>query len=433
MNRLRLQGASCTWPVLLVCCALLGAACSRKSAGAKKAEWPEFRGPSQNGHSSATGLPTEWSPTKNIVWKTELPGRSWSSPIVAGDRIILTNAISANNVEDVKAPVSLHVLALDASSGKVLWDHEVFFIENPWNEGYFDKNSHASATPVYDEGRVYAQLGNFGTVCLDVDGNVIWKTKEPAFESIYGNGGCPIVVDDLLVFNCDAVKEPFVVALDKATGKVRWKTDRGRKGKNLYALSTPLSIEVNGVRQIITVGTRVAQALSPKDGKKIWHVFHDEYCAVPRPVFAHGLVFLSTGHDKANLLAIRPDGRGNVTDTHVVWRAGKNVSLTPSPLVVGDELYMVADNGVMTCLDAKTGALHWSERVGKTTSASPLYADGKIYVQDEFGKGYVLKPGHKLDVLATNDLGDKSLASYAVHGKHLLIRTQHAVWCVGEK
>lgn len=417
----------------LACGIWLCAGCGKKELKAVKAEWPEFRGPTQDGHSDVTGLPTEWSATKNIAWKTELPGRAWSSPVVAGDLIFLTNAINAKNDEDVHAPVSLHVLALSATNGKVLWDREVFFIENPWTVGFFDKNSHASATPVYDAGRIYAQFGNFGTACIDEQGNVIWKTKEPAFDTELGNGGSPIVVDDLLVFNCDGLKDPFVVALDKATGKIRWKSERGCKPKNAYALSTPLLIEVNGKPQIISVGTRVVQALSPQTGKKIWHVFHWEYCPVSRPVFAHGLVFVSTGREKANLLAIRPDGHGDITDTHVVWSAEKNVPLTPSPLVVGDDFYMIADNGLMTCLDAKTGVQHWKERIGKETSASPLYADGKIYVQDEFGTGYVLKPGHRLEVLATNDLGDKSCASYAIHGKHLLIRTRHALWCVGAK
>ena len=397
------------------------------------AEWSEFRGPTQDGHSTATGLPTEWSTEKNVVWKTVLPGRAWSSPIVAGDRIYLTNAINAKNDDDLHANVSLHLLALDATGGKVLWDKEVFFIEEPYSSGFNDKNSHASPTPVHEQGRIYAHFGNFGTACMDEQGNIVWKTKEPAFKTELGNGGCPIVVDDLLVFNCDGVEEPFVVALDKATGRERWRTLRNRKAKNLYALSTPLLINVNGGRQIITVGTRTVQALAPKDGHEIWHMYHGNYCAVPRPVYGQGIVFISTGFDHASAYAIKPDGKGNLTEKNLLWETNKNVPLTPSMLVVGEDLYMVSDNGIVTCLDTKTGKVWWEERVGKSTSASLFFAAGRIYMQDEFGKGYVLKPGHKLELLATNDLADKSLASYAVHGRHLLIRTRHALWCIGEK
>jgi len=400
---------------------------------APRAEWPEFRGPTEDGHSTATGLPTEWGPDKDVVWKTPLPGRAWSSPIVAGDRIYLTNAVTPHEEEDLHASVTLHALALGATDGKVLWDRELFTIEQPYTTGFNDKNSHASPTPVYDQGRIYAQFGNFGTACLDEQGHVIWKTQEPTFKTELGNGGCPIVVDDLLVFNCDGVVEPFVVALDKATGKERWRTVRGRKAKNVYALSTPLLIDADGKKQIITVGTRIIQSVNPKNGHEFWHVDHGNYCTVPRPVFGDGLVFVSTGFDHSNLFAIKPEGKGNITGKNLVWQYDKNVPLTSSMLVVGDDLYMVSDNGLVTCMEARTGQVYWQERVARSTSASPLYGDGKIYIQDETGKGYVLKPGHQKEVIATNDLGERTMSSYAVHGNKFIIRSLHAVWCIGVK
>jgi len=404
----------------------------------RDAYWPEFRGPTQDGHSTAMGLPTEWGVDKNVVWKTALPGRSWSSPIVTGDRIFMTNATTANGGDDPHAAVTLHVLAVDAKDGKQLWDREIFTVEQPYTTGFHDKNSHASSTPVYDNGRVYAQFGNFGTACLDEAGKVLWKTTEPAFKTELGNGGCPIVVGDLLIFNCDGVEEPFVVALDKVTGKIRWKTMRGKPAQTRYALSTPTVLKLKTgkdkeITEIITAGTRQVQALDPVDGHEIWHVFHDGYCNVPRPVIGCGLVFVTTGFEHPHVLAIEPDPQGRAKGTHMVWDTDKHVPLTPSMLVVGEDLYMASDNGMVSCLEAKTGKVWWEERVGKATSASLLYADGKIYLQDEFGKGYVFRPNHRLELLATNDLQDKSMASYAVHRGRLLIRTQHALWCIGNK
>jgi outer membrane protein assembly factor BamB len=406
----------------------------RTNEGGPSADWTEFRGPTQDGHSQTKGLPTVWSAEKNIAWKTPLRGRAWSSPIVAGDRIYLTNATNEKDDEDVHAPVSLRVLALDAKDGKVLWDKEVLTAQEPFSKGFHEKNSHASASPVYDQGRIYAHFATFGTACVDEQGNIIWATHDPAFKTELGTGSCPIVVGDLLIFNCDGTENPFVVALDKATGKERWRTLRAikEKAKDVYGLSTPLLIDVNGEKQLVSVGTKVVQGISPKDGHEIWRMSHSNYCPVPRPVFGQGLVFVNTGFEKAGVIAIKPDGQGDVTEKNLVWETHKNTPLTPSMLVVGEELYMVSDSGMTTCLDAKTGKVRWSERVAKTTSASPFYADGKIYLQDEYGTGYVLKAGKKFELIATNDLKDKSMASYAVYGKHLLIRTHHALWCVGK-
>ena len=394
-----------------------------------RAEWPEFRGPTQDGHSTATGLPTEWSTTKNVLWKINLPGKAWSSPVVAESRIYLTNATAPND-NDLHQNVSLRVTCLEAAGGKVLWDQEVFSIENPYGFGMHDKNSYASPTPVFDEGKIYAHFGHFGSACLDTEGHVIWKTQEPTYKAEHGAGGCPIVIGHSMIFNCDGVEDPFVAALDTATGKVRWKQSRDRSSKSNYSLSTPLVIDVQGKKQIVTVGTHIIQGLDPETGHPLWYVNHKGYCVVPRPVYAHGLVYFSTGFDAPILDAVKPEGLGSKDNP--VWQLTKNAPLTPSLLAVGDDLYAVSDKGIVSCLDAQTGQVQWQERVGRATSASPLYADGKIYVQDEFGKGYVLQPGRQFKLLATNDLEDPSLASYAVHEHTLLIRTLHALWCIGE-
>ncbi len=396
-------------------------------------DWPEFRGPTKQGISTATGLPVEWSPTKNVAWKADLPGRAWSSPIVLGDRIFLTNAVGAKDSTDPHDNFSLRVLALNAADGKVLWDTEVFRIEKAHTLGVHGKNSYASPTPVYEAGRIYAHFGHLGTACVDETGKVLWKTNELKYKPVHGNGGCPVIVDNILVFKVDAADSPFVAALDKQNGRVRWKSPRKSDAKKKFSFCTPLVIEVNGAKQIISPGSNVVSALNPKDGKEIWRVRYDGYSVVPRPVFGHGLVFLSTGFDQASALAIRPDGKGDVTDTHVAWKLDKGSPLTPSMLLIGEDLYMVSDQGIVSCVDAKSGTVHWQERVARPTSASPLYADGKIYIQDELGSGYVLKPGRTLELLAKNDLGDKSLASPAVWQDKLLIRTQSALWCIGQK
>jgi outer membrane protein assembly factor BamB len=404
------------------------------SLSAFSEDWPEFRGPTKQGVSTATGLPVKWSATSNVAWKAPLPGRAWSSPVVIGDRIFLTNAVGKKDSTDPHDTFSLRVLALSAVDGKVQWDTEVFRVERPHLQGgVHGKNSYASPTPLYEGGRIYAHFGHFGTACVDESGTVIWKTNELGYQPVHGNGGCPVLVDDLLIFNADAASAPFIAALDKQSGRVRWKMARTSDAKKKFSFCTPLVVEVNGEKQLITPGSNVVSALNPKNGEEIWRVRYEGYSVVPRPVFGHGLIFLSTGFDQASTLAIRPDGRGDVTDTHVAWTMGKGSPLTPSMLVVGDDLYMVSDAGMVSCVEAKSGKLRWQERVARQTSASPVFADNKIYIQDEQGAGYVLKPASRLELLAKNDLGDKSLASPAVWRDKLLIRTQSALWCIGKK
>ncbi|WP_009964084.1 PQQ-binding-like beta-propeller repeat protein [Verrucomicrobium spinosum] len=401
------------------------------SAPAGEASWPEFRGPTRQGTSDAVGLPVKWSTTENIAWKADLPGRAWSSPVVGDGVVYLTNAVGAKDSTDPHDTFSLRVMALNATDGKTIWDREVFVIKDPHTFGIHGKNSYASPTPVLEGDRIYAHFGHFGTACLNTKGDVQWKNQQVTYSPVHGGGACPVLVDDLLIFPADAASNPFVVALDKRTGKMKWKTDRTAGAKKTFSFSTPLVIEVKGEKQLVSPGSNVVSALNPKDGSEIWKVSYEGYSVVPRPIYAQGLVFLSTGYDRPTGLAIRPDGKGDVTGTHVVWRMEKGAPLTPSMLAVGEDLFSVADNGIVSCFEAKTGKLFWQERVARATSASPLYADGKIYIQDELGNGYVIKASRQLELLSTNALGQKSLASYAVNGRQLLIRTQNTLFCVG--
>jgi len=430
--------------------------------------WPEFRGPTAQGYSSAKGLPTEWAPDKNIVWRSEVAGKGWSSPVVANGRIFITTAVELpvdpNAVPVVAAepvapppvaaapqadgskrpapakkapppapkPVSLHVIALDAATGKAVWDTKVFEAKDPAALKMHAKNSQASPSVVYEAGRLYAHFSHHGTACLDEAGKIVWTSQENVYLPQHGTGGSPALVDDLLIFSADGIKDPSVVALDKATGKTRWKVARpATEAKSKFSFCTPLVIEVAGQKQVISAGSGIVQALNPKDGSEIWHVMYGTgYSVVPRPVFAHGIIFLSTGYDKPVGLAIKADGKGDVTSTHVVWQETKYVPHNPSMLVIGDELYMLADNGLLTCRDAKTNTVHFEERLLGPSSASLLYADGLIYAIDEKGASAVVKPGKTLQVVATSELKEKTLASMAVCDNDLLIRTELALYRV---
>ena len=387
------------------------------------ADWPEFRGSNAQGQSEATNLPLTWSPTAGIAWKAAVAGVGWSSPVVIGERIYLTSALPIGGVEDPKADRSLHALALDAATGKPVWDVEIFTATSP---RMHRKNSHASPTPVYEEGKLYVHFGHLGTACLDaVTGKTIWATQEFAYSPVHGAGSSPVLFEDLLIFSADAETDPKVIALDKTTGKQRWAFARQSEAKKKFSFCTPLLIDVNGQKQLISPGSGVVNALNPKDGTEIWRCYYDQgYSVVPRPVYAHGMVYVSSSYDKPVLLAIKVNGKGDVTGTHVAWTIDKAVPHNPSMAVIGDELYFVADNGILTCADAKTGQIHYSERCTGPISASLLVADGKLYLQDEKGLGVVVKPGKTFQILAQNNLDERSLASYAVIGSDLLIRTE---------
>jgi len=381
--------------------------------------WTEFRGPTGQGRSAATGLPLEWSPTKNVVWKQAIPGSAWSSPVVSQDRVYLTTSIAGPD-----GTPSLRALCLDAATGRLIWDKEVFAPGQTRNQPIHGKNTEASPTPIFQEDRLYLHFGHHGTACLDRDGRILWRNQEVDYEAVHGNGGSPVLVGDLLVFNADGRQRPRVVALDRKSGAIRWAVERKTGSKQTFSFATPLLIAVGGRPQIVSPGSGAVVALDPKDGREIWRVrYGSGFSVIPRPVYAHGLVFVATGYGRADLLAIRPEGEGDLTDTHIVWRVTKGAPLTPSVVVVGDELYAVADIGLASCFDARTGKLHWQERLEGNYSASPVAADGRIYFQNENGTGTVVRAGREFAQLAINRLEERTLASYAVADGALFVRT----------
>jgi outer membrane protein assembly factor BamB len=408
---------------------LLTFAAALTVSSAQSDSWPEFRGPTGQGVSAARNLPVEWSSTKNVAWKQTIPGKGWSSPVLVAGRIYLTSAVEA----EAASTLSLRAICLESTTGKIRWNTEVCASGAGQETHIHNKNSHASPTPIVRADRIYVHFGPQGTACLDLDGKVVWRNTSIHYPPVHGSGGSPILVDNALIFSCDGANEPFLIALNKDTGEEIWRMKRPTDAKKKFSFSTPLLITVNGREQVISPGSGAVCAYEPKTGREIWRARYGEgYSVIPRPVYGHGLIFLSSGFDAPRAIAVRPDGRGDVTDSHIAWTVTRGAPNTPSLLLAGDELYLVSDAGIVSCLDARTGEAHWQERIGGACSSSPIFGDGKIYVQREDGTGVVLKAGKTFEKLSSNPLGERTLASYAVGDGALYIRGEQHLYRIGK-
>ena len=397
------------------------------SALAQAEDWPQFRGPTGQGHATERNLPLEWSETHNIIWKVPVPGLGWSSPAVANGRVWLTTVVESKERRG-RVSASLRALAYDIATGRELVNVEVFRLDDA---GYVNpKNSRASPTPIVDGDRVYVHFGAEGTAAVSTSGEILWTTHL-RYESQHGNGGSPTLYRDLLIVNCDGNGgEAYVIALETATGKTRWKTARRRPADQAY--STPLVITVGQQDQLVSVGAYRAAAYEPLTGQEIWRVsYGDGFSNVPRPVFGQGLVFIATGFQTPSLMAVRPDGKGDVTRSHVAWTIARGAPYTPSPLLVGNDLYYVSDTGVLSLADAMSGQIVWQQRLGGNYSASPVFADGRIYFQSEEGMTTVITPGREFKRLAVNRLDGATLASMAVSNGSFYIRTHSHLYRIG--
>jgi outer membrane protein assembly factor BamB len=390
-------------------------------------EWPRFRGPTGMGTSDATGVPVKWSADENVAWKVDVPGRGWSSPVVSGGRIYLTTAVD-------KPVVTLRALCFELATGKLVWNTELFTPDARSAKSLHSKNGMASPTPIVSGDRVYVHFGHMGTAALDLAGKVIWRQDEIRYSPVHGNASSPILVDGLLVFSCDGASDPALVALNADTGKVAWRTPRGNTVRKNFSFATALEIKVGDQKQIVSPASGLVGGYDPKTGKEIWRVTYGEgYSVVPCPVYAQGLLVLSKGFDQPVMLAIRPDGAaGDVTATNVAWRIEKGASLTPSAIVVGDEVYFVSDGGMATCADLKTGKVHWTQRLGGNYSASPVAAEGRIYIPSEAGVVSVFKAGTTFEAIAKNDLGERTFASPAPIEHGLILRSESHLWRIGK-
>jgi outer membrane protein assembly factor BamB len=326
----------------------------------------------------------------------------------------------------------VQLYCLEAVTGRIEWRTVVLATgEPPPREGH-ERNSAANATVVAEAGRVYVYVGHHGAACLDFAGKILWRNPRLRFDPVPLNGGSPIIMGDLMIYVADCATAPFVTALDKSTGQVRWRVPRILPGKLKASFGAPLAIEAGGRRQIIVVGAGAVTALDPADGKEIWRVRYARDASVgPQPVFAHGLLFVSAGYLRTELLAIRPHSVGDVTDTHVEWRLAKGAPLTPALVVVGDNLFAVNDAGVASCWEATTGRVIWQERLPGNYSAAPLAAEGRIYFLNDDGLMTVVRAAREFEKLATNPLDELTLASPAADDGALFVRTAGNLYRIG--
>ena len=401
------------------------------------AQWPQHRGPHGNGIATGATVPLTWSEGKNVRWKTAVHGKAWSSPIVLEDQVWMTTADEKGH--------ELSAVALDRDSGRIVHDMKLFHVETPQYAHPF--NSYASPSPVGESGRVYVTFGSPGTAAIDTrTAKVLWERRDLECNHFRGAGSSPILFRNLLIMHYDGSDVQYVVALDKDTGKTVWKTPRSVDYKDLgpdgkpkadgdfrKAFATPQIIEVGGEPLLISLGGRAAYGYEPMTGKERWRIEeHGSHSASTRPVAGHGMVFYPTGFDTPKLFAIRPDGTGDATATHVVWTFARSVPNKPSILLIGDLLYMINDVGIASAVEAKTGELVWQSRVGGTFSASPIAVNGRIYLFDEDGKTTVIEAGREFKALAENTLDNGFMASPAVAGNALYVRTRTDVYRIEE-
>ncbi len=386
--------------------------------------WPNFHGPSNNNQTDSTGLPLTWSETENVVWKTPIHDSGWSSPVIWANQIWMTTA-----TDDGKQS---YAVCVDRQTGQIVHDLKLFDNANPENTRQF--NSFASCTPVIEAGRVYVHFGSYGTACLDTrTGQTLWFRRDLPCRHWRGPGASPILFENLFIVNFDDYDYQYVVALNKTTGKTVWRRDRAvdygtDNGDIMKAYSTPLIIQAAGHRQLISPTSKAGLAYDPRTGEELWRIRYDGMSTAARPMFGNGLLYLNTGFPKGELIAVRPDGAGDVTKSHVVWHTNKNMPSKPSSLLIGELIFSIDDTGVATCLDAKTGEPIWTQRIGGKFSASPLFAEGRIYLFGEDGKTTVIAAERAYRELAINALDGGFRASPAVTGKALVLRTENALY-----
>ncbi len=410
-------------------------------------EWPQWRGGDGQGHAAgASDLPIKWSTTENVVWKAALPGRGYSSPVFSGGKIWLTTAIETEASEaqakkrkkgntgdqplTLLSHVSLRAIAVDQTTGKILHDVELLSLDDP--QWVHKLNSYASPSPVVSKGRLFCHFGALGSACVDINtAKVLWTNTDLKVNHENGPGSTPVVWQDLMIFHMDGSDEQYIVAIGVEDGKVVWKTPRSgalRDNPQLRkSYATPLLVEVAGKTQLISPAADWLYAYDPATGQELWKFQYGKlgFSNVPRPVFANGMLFLSTGFGKTEMLALKLNGENKPVE---VWRHKKGVPRMPSPILVEKQLYFVSDNGILSCLDAVSGKVVWQQRLNGNYSASPLFADGLLYLCSQEGKVQVVKPGDTYQSLAENDMGTAVMASPVALGKAIYLRNGEGLY-----
>jgi outer membrane protein assembly factor BamB len=402
---------------------------------ATRADWPEFRGPTGDGHAPATeeesGLPLEWSETRNVRWKTAIPHRGWSAPVILGDQIWVTTATEDGH--------EYFAIGLDAATGAIRFHERVFQTDHPEPLGNgASMNSYATPSSLIEPGRVYVHFGSAGTACLDTaNGTVLWKRNDLPCRHYRGPSSSLVSYQDLLILTMDGADLQYHAALDKRTGRTVWKTDRSvawndehvpgqmaRDGDLRKAHSTPLIVQTPGGPQMLSAGAKAAYGYDPQTGRELWHVEYPDWSVAPRPLYADGVAFFVTGLSKKEMWAVRTDGTGDVTETAVLWRLRTHVGRYASPLLVDGLIYVAAEESFISCFEAATGNVLWTERVGGKYAASPVYAGGRLHFFSQEGDTKVIQPGRSFKLLASNKLDDGFMASPAVSGNAFYLRTR---------
>lgn len=406
--------------------------------------WPQFRGPYGNGivvqESTEKGLPLQWSETENVTWKTEIPFRGWSTPVVLNGQIWLTTATMDGH--------DFYVLCVDAATGEIRFNEKLFHADNPEELGN-EVNSYASPSPVIVPGRVYVHFGSYGTACLDTkDCTTIWERNDLPCRHYRGPGSSPFLFENLLILTFDGADVQYLTALDTDTGETVWKTDRTadwqdldeqgmpvREGDFRKAFTTPCVVEAGGIPLLISPGAYGAFAYNARTGEEVWKTHNGAYSPSMSPIQGNGLVYLTTGRGTAKALwAMRPDGQGDVTESHVAWKLeGKLVPEEPSPILLDGLLYIISNDGAVTCMESDSGTQVWSERIGGNYMASPICANGYLYFCSVQGRSTVLKAGRAFERVAVNKLDEGCLASPSVDGNALFLRTKTHLYRIENK
>ena len=391
-------------------------------SGSTLREWTEFRGANGSGFVEEANPPVRWSNEDNVLWRSPVAASGWSSPVVKNDRIFFTGA------DQETGALIVFCYALD--SGRELWAEEV--LKMPSNRPKHKKNTDASSTPCLAENRVFAHFGHFGTVCLDFDGNVIWKQTGLQYSPVHGNGSSPVLVDDLLVYHADGNKNPQIVALHQDTGKVVWSVERRTDADKKFSFCTPSLVERDGRKILISPASGAVFAYDPKNGSELWRVEYGQgFSVVPRPVIGLNHAFIASGFMRPNVMAIRLGGEGDVSDSHVTWETSRGGPNTPSMVLSKERLYFVSDGGIVSCVEALTGKRIWQERITGNVSSSPIIAGDRLYLGTEEGVMYVLRAGDTFETIATNDFDERIFATPAVIGDTLVVRTDAALYRIG--
>ncbi len=382
--------------------------------------WPGWRGPRGDGTSLEPEVPTTWSAEQNVVWKVEVPGQGHASPIVWNNRVFV---VTCN--EDARQRI---LLCYDRHTGRELWRKVV--LESPLEHKH-RLNSFASSTPATDGTLVYVTFldrDHMVVAAYDYAGNQRWLVRPGPFASTHGYCSCPVLFKDKVIVNGDHDGDAYLVALDRSTGRTLWKAERENRTRSY---STPLVRQIGGRTQMVLTGSKCVASYDPHDGSRHWILDGPTEQFVASVVYNGDLIFLTAGYPELHIMAIRPDGSGNVTDTHVAWRTTKGAGYVPSPIAAGEYFLVVSDGGIASCFEAATGQLAWKERLGTHFSSSLVSAAGLVYFTSDEGRTTIVRPGPKLDVVAENELGESCYASPAVSNGQLFFRGEKHLVCVG--